>query len=432
MTKTASLNKKPAFTKYEIFVIGILALIQFTVVLDFMVLSPLSDLLMVKLNITSGQFTKAVAAYGISAGFSAFIAASFADKFDRKKLLLFFYVGFILGTLFCGLAPDYPTLMAARIITGIFGGVLSSISMAIITDIFQMQVRGRVMGFIQMAFAASQILGIPVGLYLAYHFHWHVPFLMIVGVSIVVFTIVVMKLKPVTEHLKLKQKHSNPFQHLLNTILSKRYITGFLGTVLLATGGFMLMPLAAAFSINNLKITPDQLTLVYMVTGVFSMIFGPIIGKVSDTIGKFRMFLIGSVITIVMVYIYTNLGATPVWLVIGINVLLFVGVTSRMISSQALISGVPAPQDRGSFMSVNSSIQYLSGGIASFASGMLTYQDKTTNVFQHYNYIGYAVIASMLVCALMMYFINRMVNRSGLENPQKAFVKESGEKELAK
>ena len=158
--------------------------------------------------------------------------------------------------------------------------------------------------------------------------------------------------------------------------------------------------------------------MLFLVPGFFSLIFGPILVKVSDSIGKFRMFLIGSIITIVMVYIYTNLGVTPVWLVIGVNVLLFVGVTSRMISSQALISGVPTPQDRGAFMSVNSSIQYLSGGIASFASGLLTYQDKTTKVFQHYNYLGYAVIGSMVVCALMMYFINRMVNRGGLEIPK--------------
>ncbi|MDP2386694.1 MAG: MFS transporter [Bacteroidota bacterium] len=429
MTKVASLNKKPTFTKYQVFVIAILAILQFTVVLDFMVLSPLSDMLIKKLSITSAQFTLVVSAYGISAGISGLLAAGFADKFDRKKLLLFFYAGFILGTLFCGVAPDYNSLMAARIVTGVFGGVLSSISFAIITDLFEMQVRGRVMGFVQMAFAVSQVLGIPAGLYLANKFGWHIPFLMIVAFSVIVFTIILVKLKPVAEHLKLKGQ-SNPVKHLVKTISNKRYITGFLGTVLLATGGFMLMPLGAAFSINNLKITNEQLPVVYLITGIFSMIFGPIIGKLSDSIGKFRMFAIGSILTMVMVFVYTNLAATPLWMVIILNVLLFVGVTSRMISASALMSGVPAPQDRGSFMGINSSIQYLSGGMASFIAGSLTFQNKE-GVFQHYERIGYVVIASMVVCAIMMWFINRMVNRSGLENPQKAFVKEVNKKELA-
>ncbi|MCD6068593.1 MAG: arabinose efflux permease family protein [Bacteroidetes bacterium] len=410
MSQASAIKTKQAFSKYQVFVIAILAILQFTVVLDFMVLSPLGEILLKKLSIDDDQFTGVVSAYGISAGISGFLTAAFADKFDRKKLLLFFYAGFIVGTLFCGLAPDYGSLMAARIFTGVFGGVLSSISFAIITDLFEMQQRGRVMGFVQMAFAASQVLGIPIGLYLANKFHWHVPFLMIVGFSAVVFVILVMKLKPVTDHLQLTDR-PKPLQHMIKTISNRRYITGFLGTVLLATGGFMLMPLGAAFSVNNLKITNDQLTIVYFATGISSMIFGPLIGKLSDSLGKFRIFAIGSVITMIMVYIYTNLGATPLWQVITVNILLFAGVTSRMISAQALMSGVPAPRDRGAFMSVNSSIQYLSGGIASILAGKLVFQDKVTGEFQHYERIGYVVIASMIVCALMMWFINRMVNR---------------------
>lgn len=426
MAKTVS-SSKPAFTRYQVFVIAILAVLQFTVVLDFMVLSPLSDILLKTLQITPAQFTKVVSAYGISAGISGLLASGFADKFDRKKLLLFFYTGFILGTLFCGLAPDYHSLMAARIVTGIFGGVMSSISFAIVTDLFEMQVRGRVMGFVQMAFAVSQVLGIPAGLYLANHFDWHMPFLMIVGFSAVVFVVVALKMKPVAEHLKLEGR-PNPLKHFGKTISNKRYITGFLGTVLLATGGFMLMPLGAAFSINNLKITNDQLTIVYFVTGISSMILGPIIGKLSDSIGKFRMFLIGSILTMAMVFIYTNLGATPLWIVIGVNVLLFAGVTSRMISASALMSGVPAPQDRGSFMGINSSVQYMSGGVASFTAGLLVYQDAS-GVFHHYERLGYVVISSMIVCAVLIYFINRMVMRSPQQHAPAAPISKSEKEE---
>ncbi|MEQ8808774.1 MAG: MFS transporter, partial [Imperialibacter sp.] len=157
--------KKRVFTQYETFIIAILAIIQFTVILDFMVLSPLGAMLLVELDITTSQFGLVVSAYAFSAGISGLLAAGFADKFDRKKLLLFFYSGFIIGTLLCGVAPNYHFLLAARIVTGIFGGVLGSVVFAIITDLFKLEVRGRVMGFVQMAFASSQVLGLPVGLY---------------------------------------------------------------------------------------------------------------------------------------------------------------------------------------------------------------------------------------------------------------------------
>jgi predicted MFS family arabinose efflux permease len=149
------------FTRYQKFVIAILSLLQFTVIVDFMVLSPLGAILMPKMGISTAQFGLVVSAYAISAGVSGLLAAGFADRFDRKRMILFFYVGFVLGTLFCGVVGSYPLLLCARIVTGVFGGVIGSISFAIITDTFRMEVRGRVMGFVQMAFSASQVLGIP-------------------------------------------------------------------------------------------------------------------------------------------------------------------------------------------------------------------------------------------------------------------------------
>ncbi len=171
--------KEKIFSGYEIFIIAILSILQFTVILDFMVLSPLGAILLPKLQITTSQFGLVVSAYAFSAGASGILAAGFADKFDRKKLLIFFYVGFLIATVFCAIAPTYRLLLLARILTGIFGGVIGSVSFAIISDLFKFEVRGRVMGFVQMSFAASQILGLPIGLLLANKFGWHSPFWMI-------------------------------------------------------------------------------------------------------------------------------------------------------------------------------------------------------------------------------------------------------------
>jgi predicted MFS family arabinose efflux permease len=405
--------KKKVFTRYETFVVAILTIVQFTVILDFMVLSPLGAILMPELEITPAQFGMVVSAYAFSAGASGLLAAGFADKFDRKKLLLFFYGGFIVGTALCALAPDYGFLLFARIITGIFGGVMSSVSYAIITDIFRLEVRGRVMGFVQMAFSSSQVLGIPIGLYFANEFGWHSPFVMIVVLSLVVTGFIVFVMKPIDGHLKIPSR-VNPLQHLIKIITRSFYLRAFAATTLLATGGFMLMPFASAFSVYNLNITLEQLPLLYMLTGLFSIITGPLIGKFSDQLGKYNIFVIGSVVTMIIVPIYCNLGVTPFWLVLVLNIIMFAGVSSRIISSSALVTAVPVPQDRGAFMSINSSVQQISGGIATFIAGLIVVQVPGGKLI-HYDTLGYVVVGAMLITIIMMYSIHLYVEKLAKE-----------------
>ena len=399
--------REKVFTRYDIFIIAILTILQFTIVLDFMVLSPLGAQLLVELNITTVQFGWVVSAYAFSAGASGLLAAGFADKFDRKKLLLFFYVGFVVGTFLCGIAPDYNFLLMARIVTGIFGGVIGSVSFAIITDLFKMEVRGRVMGFVQMAFAASQVMGLPVGLYFANKWGWHSPFIMIVGISIIIGIAIIVYMKPINEHLKIKSDR-NALQHLGKTISNTTYLKAFAATILLATGGFMLMPFGSAFSINNLGITMEQLPLLYMITGIFSIGIGPLAGKLSDKIGKYKMFVVGSVISIVMVVIYCNLSITPLWIVILINVVLFAGIMARIIPSTALLTAIPDPQDRGAFMGINSSIQQISGGVAAAAAGLIVVQTESGRL-ERYDILGYVVVGAMLITMVMIYGLNQLV-----------------------
>jgi len=401
--------KERVFSPYQVFVIAVLSILQFTLVLDFMVLSPLGAILLPEFHISTEQFGLVVSAYAFSAGISGLLAAGFADKFDRKKLLLFFYFGFMAGTILCALAPTYHFLLAARIITGIFGGVVGSVSFAIITDLFKMEVRGRVMGFVQMSFGAAQILGLPIGLVLANHFGWHAPFWMIAGAGIIAGIVIIIYMKPVNEHLQLKSDR-NPAEHLVKTLFHTSYMRAFLATTLLATGGYMLMPFGSAFSINNLGITMAQLPILYGISGAFSIITGPLLGKASDKIGKYNLFVIGSFISIVMVLIYTNLGITPLWELIALNVVLFVGISSRMISATALMTAIPQPQDRGAFMSINASVQSVAGGIGAYSAGLLIVQSKTGPIL-HYNRLGFVVSGSMVVAMLLMYMIDRYVKR---------------------
>ncbi|MFN8352806.1 MAG: MFS transporter [Spirosomataceae bacterium] len=420
------MTKEKVFTSYQVFVIAILAILHFTLILDFMVLSPLGAILMPTLHITPAQFGMVVSAYAFSAGISGLLAAGFADQFDRKKFLLFFYTGFLMGTVLCAVATSYEFLLIARIVTGIFGGVIGSVSFAIITDLFRLEVRGRVMGFVQMAFAASQILGLPIGLSLANQFGWHSPFWMIAIFGLLVGVVMVVYMKPVTEHLKL-QTQQNAFQHLTKTVSKGYYLRAFISTTLLATGGFMLMPFGSAFSTNNLGLTLEQLPILYGVTGLFAIVFGPLIGKLSDKLGRFPVFAIGSVLSMVLVGIYTNLGVTPLWICIVLNVIMFAGINARMISASALVSAIPAPQDRGAFMSINSSVQQISGGIASFVAGLIVVQTPS-GLLANYNWLGYTVIASMVIAVGLIYWLDQYVKTqapaSAPAKPQETLLQE--------
>ncbi|TWB07119.1 MFS transporter [Bradyrhizobium stylosanthis] len=400
-------DRPRGFSRYQALLIALLAFTQFTIILDFIIMSPLGAILMPALNITAAQFGVAVSAYAFSAGLSGILAAGFADRFDRKRLLLFFYVGFTLGTLLCAMAQNYHVLLIGRIVTGLFGGVIGSVVLAIITDLFALHLRGRVMGFVQTAFAASQVLGIPAGLFLANHWSWQICFVAIVGLSIVTIAVVAFVMEPVDAHLKLKQDR-NPFHHLIATVFEPRYTLAFAVTTLLATGGYMLMPFSSAFTVHNLGIDMLHLPTIYLVSGLFSIVTGPLVGRASDAFGKYPTFVFGCAMTVVMVLIYTHLGHVSLTTAITVNVLMFIGIFSRMIPSQALMSAIPDASQRGSFSAVSASLQQLSGGLGSVLAGAIIAQ-APDGALIHFDRIGYVVVMTTLITLVMMYFVQKAV-----------------------
>ncbi|TGJ98323.1 MFS transporter [Leptospira langatensis] len=398
---------KPVFTKYQIFLIVLLAFLQFTIVLDFMILSPMGVFVMKELKIATNQFGLVVSAYAFSAGISGILAAGFADKFDRKKFLLFFYAGFVIGTVLCGIAPNYDFLLMARIITGFFAGVISSISFAIIADLFTMEVRGRVMGLVMTAFAASQVAGLPIGMYFSTIWGWRAPFLMIAAIAGLSGVIALVYMEPIVGHLNQRtEKH--PFTHLISTLGKGKYLPGFAATMLLPTGGYMLMPFGSAFTVHNMGIAPESLALIYMITGISSIVVGPIMGRISDAVGKYPVFAAGSIAAIPIVIYYTSLGATPLWFVITVNCVLFAAITSRIVSASALNSAVPEVQDRGAYMAISSSMQQVSGGVAAGVAGMIVVQAPSGYLIGYAN-LGYVVACTTFITVLMMYKVDRLV-----------------------
>ncbi|HMH31504.1 MAG TPA: MFS transporter [Puia sp.] len=251
-------------------------------------------------------------------------------------------------------------------------------------------------------------MGIPVGLYLANSWGWHAPFLWVAVIATIVAFLIAAKLQPLTAHLAVQQDKS-AFTHLLHTIRKKDYRIGFTATALLSIGGFMMMPFGGAFAINNLKITQHQLPILFMISGLSTLVVMPLIGKLSDKIDKFKIFVMACLWMIVMVVLYTNLGPTPLWLVVVFNVLMMAGVMSRIIPSTALVTAVPVMQDRGAFMSINSSLQQIAGGIAAAVAGMIVVQKNKFSPLEHYNTLGYIIVGITILSMFLVYRVSELV-----------------------
>lgn len=397
-----------ALTRYQWLAVAILALTQFTVVLDFMVMSPLGDLLMKDFKVKPDQFGIVVSSYALAAGLSGFLTAGFADRFDRKRLLVFFYSGFILGTLFCGLAESYNQLVLARILTGLFGGVMSSISMAIVADIFSLEQRGRVMGFMQMGFGLSQIVGIPLSLFIADMYNWQTPFYLIVGLSVGMLLAILLALKPINAHLALKRENS-AFKHLLATIKNRNYRIGFLATAFMSLGGYFMMPWGSAFAVNNVGISQKELPFLFMVVGVSTFMIMPLIGILADKINKFQLFMTASIVMIASVLVYVHLGETTLFVLIVVNIFMMGGIMARMVPSQALTTSVPEAKDRGAFMSINASLQQIAGGIAAMIGGKIVWQYSPSSPLMNFDLLGYVVVGVIIINIYLTYRVYNYV-----------------------
>ena len=266
------------------------------------------------------------------------------------------------------------------------------------------------MGFMQMGFGASQVLGIPISLFLANSLGWQSPFLMIVGLALLIWIIIAIQLKPITKHLEVKIDR-NPLHHLWHTVSQKDYRVGFMATALLSIGGYMMMPWGSAFAVNNLHVTPHQLPILFMISGISTLIIMPFIGKLSDKIDKFSLFAIASLWLMMVVLIYTNLTPVPFWIVIIMNICMMIGIMSRMVPSMALVSSLPKMQDRGAFMSINSSLQQIAGGVASTVSGLIVIKKDKFSPLENYDTLGILITIILLIAIYMIYRVSKVVKR---------------------
>lgn len=388
-------------TNQQRIIVLLLASINFTHILDFMVMMPLGNLLIPYFKISTKYFSQIVASYSISAFVSGLIAMFFVDRFDRKHILLFGYTGFILGTFCCGIAPSAFLLLLSRIVAGLFGGIIGAQVLSIVADSFEYEKRATAMGYLFSAFSVASVVGVPLSLFLAGRFSWHMPFFFIAGLGSVIIVLVYLNLPNITKHLSADGSHKKAID-IIKVIIAKRLnITAFLFGGTLMLGHFIIIPFLNPFMEFNVGFSEWQRNLVYIVGGLATMFSAPIAGKLADKFGKFTIFTVFAIASLIPIYFITQLYVLPYYFVLTLTGIWFVFSSSRNIPAQAIISNVVEPKYRGSFQSFNSCVTSAFVGLSTLLAGMIVTKSPSGKL-EHYPIVGYLsmlVIASTLVLA---------------------------------
>lgn len=379
-------------------------MVNFTHIVDFMIMMPMGEKLMRSFNIGTDQFGLLVSSYTFAAGLAGILSAIFIDKFDRKNALVFLYSGFALSTLACGLAPHYWGLLLCRLLTGGFGGVLSSLIYAMIGDAISAEKRGTAIGIVMGAFSIASILGVPLSLYIAHLFDWHAPFIFLASLSLINLLFILKTFEPMTNHL-LKLKEESFFEFLVSIFKNSRQISAISLMLLLILGQFSIIPFIAPSLITNAGLAESQLPLFYAIGGVTSMFMSPLTGRLVDKFGAVRVLKISLLLSIPPILLITNLHHSMLWLVMVSGVLFFMVMAGRVVPAMTLITNSVIPQHRGSFMAISSSSQQFTMAIASFIASLVVYKSSSGEIL-NFDVAGYFAIGYTLL-AIAVVFLNK-------------------------
>jgi predicted MFS family arabinose efflux permease len=404
--------------KRELWLLITLAGIQFTSILDFMIMMPLGPQFTQLFQISDAKFGLLVSAYTLAAGFSGLLASTYIDKVSRKRLLLTLYPLFALATLACGLSTTYEFLMAARIAAGIFGGVLSSLSQTIVGDVIPFERRGRAMGFIMTSFSVASVLGVPLGLFVAAHLSWHATF---IGIAILagLFAIFAAVTLPKLNHHLLNKDRPSTFDAIRQVLADPNHLKAFLFSILIMFAGFTAIPYITIYMQSNVGIPVDQIPYIYLCGGAVTFFTARWFGRLTDSFGKAETFRVMAVLVVIPLMAITLLPPLTIWYVLPVSTMLFVFMSGRMIPGMAILTSAADPRLRGTFMTLNSAVQSAAMGVAAYVGGSLISRDAMGHVQGYWMAAAVGSTASLLALFL--------VGKIRMDGVSRAMVKEVGE-----
>lgn len=395
----------PGGKRNERFFLFSLAGIQFTHILDFMIMMPLGPEFIRELNINTHEFSLLLSSYTFAAAIAGVFATYFVDRFERRVLLLSLYACFIIATLVCGLAPDYHSLFIARAFAGAFGGILGSLVQTIVADSIPFERRGKALGTVMSAFSISTVAGVPLSLFLANNIPslgWRAPFIFIALISSLILYVGYRNIPKITGHLGQTHEGSRLSQ-IWNIFFAHQHLRAFVFMALIMLTGFSVIPYIALYLTANVGIDNSYISLIYLCGGIATLMSSRVIGHMADHYGKVKVFRVLAVISLIPLVVTTNLMPVPLWVVLINSTAFFVLVSGRMIPAMAIVSQVVEAKVRGTFMSLVGSVQMLASGLASVLAGMVV-TISADGKMEHYNLVGYgAALCGLLTFCLVGY-----------------------------
>ena len=388
----------------ERFFLLTLAGIQFSHILDFMIMMPLGPILMKDFGIGTHEFGLLVASYSFSAAISGLLAATFVDLFERKRLLLIGFVLFCLSTVACGMAANYVSLMVARGLAGIFGGIMGALVQTMIGDAIPYVRRARASGLVATAFSIATVAGVPLSLWLANHFSWRTPFFMIAGLSLV-FIFVGFRILPELRHHLDEKERAHLFSDIFSVLGDPNHLRALLFSALLMFSGFTVIPYITVYAVGNVGISQLDLPIIYLFGGGATFFSARFIGHWADKYGKAKVYRWAASAAMIPLLALTNVGVVHLWVWVICTTCFFVLISGRMIPGMALITSAAQPNLRGTFMSLNGTVQSVSMGLATTLAGYLITVDASGKM-QGYPLVGLVAIAANLVA---IWFVAKLV-----------------------
>ncbi len=381
-----------------------LAGVQFAHILDFMIMMPLGPILIRELAIDTHEFGLLVSSYTFSAAFSGVLAATFVDRYERKRLLLAMFGLFAAATLACGLAPGYWPLLLARCAAGAFGGVLGSMVQTIVGDLIPFERRGRASGTIMSAFSLATVAGVPMSLYLATHFGWRFPFLFIAALAAGLLALGWKMLPTLRGHLVSavigETERAHPLAAMGAVLRDANHLRALLFIALIMFSGFMVIPYITLYSVANVGIRQEDLYLLYLAGGTATFFTSRLIGRLADRHGKVRVYRVVALLSMAPLLIQTHLVPIPLWLMVIVATVFFILVPGRMVPAMAIVTSAAQQRLRGTFLSITGAIQQLAAGVAAWIGGLIIAQDAAGHILR-YHLVGYlAVVATLLAMAM--------------------------------
>lgn len=383
--------------KNERLLLFILAVIQFTHILDFMIVMPLGSTLMKTFNISPQQFSLIVSSYAIAAFFSGLVGAFFLDKLDRKTALLIGYIGFTIATFACAFSPNFTIFLVLRSLTGVFGGILASLIFSIVADAVPLYRRATAMGYIMMAFSTASVIGVPFSLYLAASFSWQMPFLAVGSIATIMTFVTIIRFPSMRKHLETADERLKPWANIVGIFRNKNQLRALGFTMLMMLGHFTIIPFIAPYMIRNVGFSELDVSYIYFIGGLATFFVLPLFGKLADKKGHKKVFMVMGSLAIIPILLITNLPAVPIALALAVTTLFFITSSGRSVPATTMVTAVVKKENRAGFMSLRSSANELALALSSMIAGAIVIEDKATGMLLNYEWVGYVAVGMTIL-----------------------------------